>query len=87
MKHSRWKIQTATDIVIETYNPPRYNPTFGFAVFREPAPGGGYTIKIAMTDCVGFGCDISKTDIRRAFSHYVETGEDLLAHLGLTSIR
>lgn len=79
VKHSRWKVQTATDVLIQTYNPPDNDPSYGFTATREPVGGGRYTITLAL-HCANFiRCDPAKPDVVAAFNHYVATGEDVLA--------
>lgn len=77
-KHSRWKIQTATDVLIQTYNPPEHNPSYGITATKEPIGGGRYTITLALR-CANFiRCDPREADVVAAFNHYVATGEDVL---------
>jgi hypothetical protein len=44
--NSGFKIQTATDVVIETYNPPAYSSRWGFAARKEPLSAGQERITI-----------------------------------------
>lgn len=78
-KHSRWKIQTATDVMIQTYNPPEHDTSYGFTATREPLGGGRYTITLTL-HCANFiRCDPKESDVVSAFNYYVATGEDILA--------
>jgi len=85
VKHSGWKIQIATDVVIQTYNPAK--STYGFSITREPAGGGSYTIRMEVA-CGDDWCDPKPLDARNAFYYYVKTGTDLLLGQGyLSAIR
>jgi hypothetical protein len=77
--HSKWKLQMATDVVLQTFNPVNDSPSWGFTVTREPESAGGYRIVLAGVCGNIFGCDPSIADVDRAFYHYVATGEDILA--------
>lgn len=81
-KHSRWKIQTATDVMIQTYNPGNYEPSYGFTAMKEPIAGGQMRITIEMVCGNALGCDPKAEDVRRAFLYYVQTGTDLLEGVG-----
>ena len=77
-KHARWKIQTATDVLIQTYNPPEQDASYGLIATKEPVGGGRYTIRLALR-CANFiRCNPSQADVASAFNHYVATGEDVL---------
>lgn len=76
-KHSRMKIQTATDILIETHNVTNNYAWWSFHVMREPVPGG-YRVTMGCQCGNMFGCDPSRERLEKAFYHYVETGEDVL---------
>lgn len=76
-KHSRWKLQATTDVILQTYNPINHEPSYGFSVAREPS-ADGYTITMSLGCGNAFGCDPLPTDVRRAFYQYVSTGTDVL---------
>jgi hypothetical protein len=77
-RHSRWKIQTASSVLIQTYNPKKNDLTYGFIVTREPEGEGRYRIQFE-PQCGNFlGCDPSKNRLTRAFYRYILTGEDVL---------
>ncbi|HKN65977.1 MAG TPA: hypothetical protein VJW73_06850, partial [Gemmatimonadaceae bacterium] len=81
VKHSKWKIQTATDVLVETYNPSEYDPSFGFTATKEPLGNGRYKISLN-AKCANFlGCDPREADVVAAFNHYVATGLDVLASI------
>ena len=92
-KHSRWKIQTATDVQIATFNPTGdevQRASYGISVLKEPAESGRYRITLSLS-CGSTGplisCDPKPVDIQRAFYHYIQTGKDVLEGLALSGIR
>lgn len=86
--HSKWKVQTATDVVISTYNPPNYDVSYGFTITREPLGEGKYRISMGLMCGNPLGCDPEPNEVRRAFYQYISTGNDALVGLGyLGSIR
>ena len=87
-KHSKWKIQTSSDVVIQTYNPVNSDVSYGFTVTKEPQERGAYSLSMDLVCGNPLGCDPLAADVRRAFYHYAATGEDLLTGQGyLGSIR
>lgn len=80
-KHSLMKIQTATDVLVQTYNPTKAtDQTYGFTVTREPMGGEKYRITLE-TSCANQynGCSPIADDVKAAFYYYVATGVDVLA--------
>ena len=77
-KHGAWKIQSATNILIQTYNPPEHDTRYGISVMKEPLEGGRYTIKLALYCANWIRCDPRAADVAAAFNHYVATGVDIL---------
>jgi uncharacterized protein YceK len=82
VNHSKWKIQVGTDVVLQTFNPVGHDPSYGFTVTKEPRAGGGYRISMSLVCGNMLGCDPLPSDVRRAFYHYVTTGDDLLRGQG-----
>lgn len=79
--HSMMKVQTATDVIVTTYNPS--SGRYGFTATREPIAGGQYRITIAPSCYVGFsGCNPDREDLVAAFNYYVQTGRDVIAESG-----
>ena len=74
--HSKWKIQTATNAVIQTFSPAGSEPSYGFTVTKEPDGTGAHRIRLSMSCGNMLGCSPKPVDVARAFYHYVETGED-----------
>lgn len=81
LAHSKWKLQMATDVVLQTFNPIEYDVSFGFQVTKSPK-AGGYQIVMAAICGNPLGCEPEAADVRRAFYHYVRTGDDLLLGAG-----
>lgn len=77
-KHSLWKIQISTDVLIQTYNPASDLPSYGFSITKEPTGSGNYVIRMSMACGNMFGCDPKPIDVKNAFYYYVKTGTDLL---------
>jgi hypothetical protein len=86
--HSKYKIRTATDVLIDTFNPTGYDPSYGFTVTREPVGDGQYAIAMRAV-CGNFlGCKPRIEDVGTAFYSYVRTGQDaLLGVRNLSGIR
>lgn len=81
-RHSAWKVQTATDVMIQTFNPVGDEPSYGFNVTREPGGGGNYTIGVQIMCGNIFGCGSDPMDVVKAFCYYVRTGTDVLQTAG-----
>ncbi len=87
-KHSMWKIQTATDVLIQTFSPMRQETSYGFSIMKEPAGSGNYTIIMDLQCGNALGCSPKPIDVRNAFYYYVKHGKDLIAGQGyMGSIR
>jgi hypothetical protein len=92
-KHSMFKIQTATDVLIQTFgtqNDVRYT----FSVTKEPLGGGKYRI-VAEVVCGSWNIHMCRPpempELRTAIHYFIATGEDVFAKPGamekVTSIR
>jgi hypothetical protein len=80
-KHSNMKIQTATDLMIQTYTSVDYSTYLDFTVVKEPVGAGRYRIT-ARTHCAAmFGCSPSEDDTRSTLLYYIKTGTDLYSSL------
>lgn len=76
--------QTATDVVLATYNTGMGGPRFSFQATREPHATGAATIRISMrcgSAPIGIRCELDEGQVRRAFLHYVATRQDVLTGL------
>jgi hypothetical protein len=85
VRHSHERTQLASELVIRTSSPGRFDSHYGFTVTREPVPGstGGYRVALAMScGSVLQACDPAPADVRRAFFHYLATGRDVLEGAG-----
>lgn len=82
-KHSKMKIQTATDVLVQTFNPSSGAIQYGFTASREPLGGGKYriTLEAVCADLMKM-CNPRTEDVVAAFNYYVATGRDVLAESG-----
>lgn len=79
VKHSRYKIQLVTDVLIETYNPRKGDTNYGLTVTKEPIGNSGYSIRLDLVCGNMFGgCSPTPVHVRNAFYYYVKHGKDLL---------
>jgi hypothetical protein len=76
-RHSVMKIQTATDVLLQTYNAHSFYE--GFTVTKEPlTKQGSYRIKVE-ADCESIiGCAPTQDESTRALLYYAQTGTDVL---------
>ncbi|HEY4216183.1 MAG TPA: hypothetical protein VGM67_03540 [Gemmatimonadaceae bacterium] len=81
VKHSQLKIETANDVLVETYSPADAAPSYGFSVIKDPAGAGRFTIRLSMHCGTPLGCDPSQSDIAAAFNYFVATTEDVLDNI------
>lgn len=82
-KHAPTKVQSATDVQIQTFNPPENHAWYGFSIIKEPIGGDRYKIS-ATLGCGNFiGCSPKAVDVRNALLYYVKTGDDLLGETRL----
>src|SRR6267143_6200735 len=77
-KHATTKVQTATDVVIQTYNPRPDAPEYSFSVTKEPIGGDRYKISAEAFCGSMLGCSPRKIDVHNALLYYVKTGDDLI---------
>lgn len=54
--HAAYKIQTATNVLIETYNPASSSPSIAARVTKEPMGGGKYRLLVKVWCDNMFGC-------------------------------
>lgn len=69
-----FKVQTATDIVIETYNPPNYSLSWAFRATREPRDGGSDRIRLTPSCGPAPVCQAHPQSLVAKFNRYVRTG-------------
>lgn len=55
-RNAGMKIQTVTDVLIETYNPTGGDPSLGVRVVKEPLGGGAYRLVVTLWCDNLFGC-------------------------------
>lgn len=70
-QHSDLKIQTATNVLIETYGGGQYDPTLSMRVLKEPQGGGSYRIVFSGGCNNMFGCVPDKWETGAAFNQAV----------------
>lgn len=74
-RNSAWKIQTATDYVINTYTPTNRSSGWGFQVTREPIEDGKELIYLTpLCGSVFAGCSPDRTIVIASFKGYVLAG-------------
>lgn len=76
-KNSAWKIQSATEFVINTYYPSRRDVTWGFQVTREPAEVEGQQRIVLQPICrlPAAECVPDRIQVLASFKRYVRTGQ------------
>lgn len=80
-KHSNMKIQTATDLMIQTYTSVDLSTSIDFTVVKEPVGAGQYRITVR-THCANvLGCNPGEEDTRATLLYYIKTGIDLYSSL------
>lgn len=87
-KHSRLKIQTATDVMIDTYNPVGQQAIYRFTITKEPTGNDNYKISMSLDCGNALGCIPESSGVERVFLYYVRDGVDVLdGQRNLGSIR
>lgn len=71
VKNAGYKIQTATNVIIETYNSVNSSTLLAVRVTKEPAGQGKYFINITVWCDNMFGCSRDKVDAILDFNSYV----------------
>lgn len=75
-QNSRLKIQTATNVLIETYGAGSYDPTLAMRVLKEPMGGGAYRIVFSGGCNNMFGCSPTVAEAGMTFNAYVNAVND-----------
>ena len=79
VNYAPFKIQTANDVVIQTYTSVDNSADIDYTLTRESLPGGKYRIA-ARVHCASLvGCVPNAADRRGALLYYMKTGIDLIA--------
>lgn len=83
INHCRKKVQTVTNVLIQTYGASMNEfPCRTYLITKEPIGLGQYEIKIGIGCNNMFGCNPpTAEELRKAFKHYILTGEDVLKGL------
>lgn len=56
LKHAGYKIQTATSVIIQTFNPRQYSQDWAVTVTKEPKGSGRYAIRANVWCANTYGC-------------------------------
>ncbi|HFD6847592.1 TPA: hypothetical protein ACF3LB_001339 [Enterobacter hormaechei] len=72
--NSAWKIQTATDTLISTFNPPQYDARLAYQVSKMPNEDGSSRIYIAPFCNNMFGCQPEMYGAVVNFKNFVKSG-------------
>lgn len=70
-KNAGYKIQTATNVVIETFNPTRDDTYLAAKITKEPIGSGKYKIVATLWCNNMFGCNPNKWDASVNFNKFV----------------
>lgn len=70
-KNSGYRIQTATDVLIQTYGPHGSTTTMAYTVIKEPDSNGGATLSMRAACDNWIGCDIPPVDAIMAYRKYL----------------
>lgn len=70
-KNSRLKIQTATNVMIETFGGGQYDPTLAMRVLKEPQGVGRYSITFSGWCHNMFGCSPNQYSSGVEFNHAI----------------
>jgi len=78
-KHSKMKMQTVSNTLIQTYNPYR-SGQMGFNIMKEPLGNGKYKINVEINkhgSMMELATGMMTTgDVKKILNHYIRTGED-----------
>lgn len=72
-QNSRLKIQTATNVLIETYGSGQYDPTLSMRVLKEPIGSGNYRIVFSGGCNNMFGCQPNAFEAGIRFNAAIKT--------------
>lgn len=74
-QNSYWKIQTATDVLIQTYNAVQGSTRRAYTVLKEPGSGEVERIMIRSACDNMFGCDVNEFEVAARFKAYVRAAD------------
>jgi hypothetical protein len=75
-QNSRLKIQTATNVLIETYGGGQYDPTLSMRVLKEPSGNGKYRIVFSGGCNNMFGCQPNVFEAGVRFNQVIKASLD-----------
>lgn len=67
-KHAAYKIQTVTNVLIQTYNPDATSTYLAAVAVKEPLGGGAYVIHVNLWCNNLFGCTPDRYEAMMAFN-------------------
>lgn len=70
-QNSTWRIQTANDVLIQTYGPGGDSPDTAYTILRAPNPDGSATISMHDSCDNVFGCTPNVYSAMAAFKRFV----------------
>lgn len=70
-RNAGFKIQVATSVLIETYNPTDYSPRLAMRLTKEPMGGGRYRLRLEAWCANLFGCSPTPASATLAFNYQI----------------
>jgi hypothetical protein len=80
-KHSAWKIQIATDVMIQTCTSVDESAFLDFTIIKEPTGAWRHRITVSTHCASWFHCVPGEDDTRSTLLYYIKTGTDLWTSL------
>lgn len=71
VKHSGYKLQIVTDVLLETYNATNYSTNIAVRVTKEPLGSGTYRLLVVVTCDNLFGCTPNAWEAALDFNHSI----------------
>jgi hypothetical protein len=71
VKNSAYKLQIATDVLLETYNPSQYDTGIAVRVLKEPTSNSSYKISVVVYCDNLFGCSPNQFEAALDFNNSV----------------
>lgn len=75
VQNSAFKLQIATDVLLETYGPPAYDTRIAVRVLKEPTGPGSYRFNATVYCSNIFGCSPNQWVALRDFQQYVSNAK------------
>lgn len=71
INNAAYRLQIATDVLLETYNPTDYTTQLGMRVTKEPLGGGQYRFNISAYCANLLGCARDPVEVKIAFNEHI----------------